>query len=289
MLKSFFATQDLARSNLILWSNGDLSNNPNIQPFLRAYPDSFEVRIVDVDELASETALERSKLLRAKDKRAWTDGDLVRLLVTWAHGGVWVDMDTLFTRDLTPLLEHEFVTQWDCYGKKFRKFMEPIRSADKLLTKDKMYQPLNGALMHFYKHSPYLCEMFHIMSRSPAPRSGTTDWGSTLYLKLWRRLVSEGIPPFKVLPFCFTDARSCRQDNRLPDPFKADPKWWADGKGLKEGGPLDDALNKVFSVHLHNQWDKKFPKDGWVERLLLKRYDWKLAARARDAGHYSPV
>jgi hypothetical protein len=27
-----------------------------------------------------------------------------------------VDMDTLLTRDLTPLLEHEFVTQWDCYG-----------------------------------------------------------------------------------------------------------------------------------------------------------------------------
>jgi hypothetical protein len=25
-------------------------------------------------------------------------------------------MDTLLTRDLTPLLEHEFVTQWDCYG-----------------------------------------------------------------------------------------------------------------------------------------------------------------------------
>ena len=25
-------------------------------------------------------------------------------------------MDMLLTRDLSPLLEHEFVTQWDCYG-----------------------------------------------------------------------------------------------------------------------------------------------------------------------------
>jgi mannosyltransferase OCH1-like enzyme len=35
----------------------------------------------------------------------------------WAYGGVWIDMDSLLTRDLEPLLEHEFVTQWDCYGK----------------------------------------------------------------------------------------------------------------------------------------------------------------------------
>jgi hypothetical protein len=45
------------------------------------------------------------------------------------------------------------------------------------------------------------------------------------------------------------------------------------GLGLEEGGGLDDVLGKVFSVHLHNQWEKVFPSDGWVERLLLRRYD----------------
>jgi hypothetical protein len=40
-----------------------------------------------------------------------------------------------------------------------------------------------------------------------------------------------------------------------------------------EGGPLDVALSKIFSVHLHNQWNKAFPRGGWVERLLLKRYN----------------
>jgi len=194
--------------------------------------------------------------LYSKDNLAWVDGDLVRLLVTWAVGGVWVDMDTLLTRDLIPLLEHEFVTQWDCY--------------------DKKYQPLNGALMHFRKHSPYLCEAFHIMARSHAPRSGTTDWGSSLYLKLWRRVVATGITPFKVLPFCFSDGRSCRLDNRLPDPFKADPSTWAGGRSLDDGAELDQALGKVFAVHLHNQWEKRFPKDGWVDRLLLRRYENRL-------------
>ncbi|TDL25198.1 glycosyltransferase family 32 protein [Rickenella mellea] len=260
MLKSFFATQDLGATRLILWSTGDLRSNDMVKRWLRKFPDAFQLRIVDVEALARGTALEGSALLSSMDNKAWVDGDLIRLLVMWAFGGVWVDMDSLLTRDLSPLLEHEFVTQWDCY--------------------DKIYQPFNGAVMHFLQHSPYLCEAFEIMSRSPPARSGTTEWGSLLYLKLWRRLVAAAIPPFKVLPFCFTDARSCRLDNRLPDPFAKDRGTWAAGLGMQEGGALDQALNKIFSVHLHNQWSKAFPRNGWVERLLLRRYERALGIEA---------
>ncbi|KAH8113779.1 glycosyltransferase family 32 protein [Phellopilus nigrolimitatus] len=267
MVKSFFATQDLARSRLILWSNGDLRSNEMVRRWARKYPDAFQLRIVDVESLAKGTALDGSDLLYSKDSMAWVDGDLVRLLVTWAYGGVWIDMDSLLTRDLSPLLEHEFVTQWDCY--------------------DKIYQPFNGAVMHFMQHSPYLCEAFEIMARSPPPQSGTTEWGSLLYFKLWRRLVAAGVAPFRVLPFCFTDGRSCRLDNRLPDPFARDRGAWAAGaRGMHEGGPLDQALGKVFSVHLHNQWHKAFPRNGWVERLLLKRYDRALGIES--ALHHLP-
>lgn len=123
MLKSFFATQPLKRSKFVLWSNGPLSppEKPNriLEEFLSRYPESFELRVADVRELAVGTELEGSELLRSSDEKAWTDGDLIRLLVVWKDGGVWVDMDSLLTRDLTPLLEHEFVTQWDCYGKSY--------------------------------------------------------------------------------------------------------------------------------------------------------------------------
>ncbi|KAF9051431.1 glycosyltransferase family 32 protein [Panaeolus papilionaceus] len=260
MLKSFFATQDIATSRLVLWSNGDLGHNEILQHYLERYPDAFALKIVNIPNLAKGTELDGSELLTRKDAKAWVDGDLIRLLLLWNYGGVWVDMDSLLTRDLEPLLEHEFVTQWDCY--------------------DKIYLPLNGALMRFRKHSPYLCEAFHVMTTSPPPRAGSTDWGALLYLKLWRRLISESIPPFKVLPFCFSDARSCRLDNRLPDPFVPDNKssgMWTMGHTMAEGGGLDKALGKVFAVHLHNQWEKEYPKGGWVERLLLQRYDKKLA------------
>ena len=116
LLKSFFATQNIETSRLVLWSNGDLSGNELIQKWLNWYPDAFVLKIVDYDQLAQGTELANSDLLRIKDTKAWVDGDLVRLLVLWAYGGLWVDMDSLLTRDLAPLLEHEFVTQWDCYG-----------------------------------------------------------------------------------------------------------------------------------------------------------------------------
>lgn len=117
MIKSFFATQDVPASRLIIWSNGDLSSNEILRKYLILYPDSFALRVVDVPTLARATVLNGSALLKMKDKRAWIDGDLIRLLLLWTYGGVWVDMDSLLTRDVGPLLEHEFVTQWDCYGK----------------------------------------------------------------------------------------------------------------------------------------------------------------------------
>lgn len=116
MLKSFFATQDMSSTRFILWSNGDLRDNPILNKYVDTYPEAFALRIVDIQELAKGTTLEGSTLLQSKDSKAWIDGDLVRLLLLWAYGGVWIDMDSLLTRDLAPLLEHEFLTQWDCYG-----------------------------------------------------------------------------------------------------------------------------------------------------------------------------
>jgi hypothetical protein len=116
MLKSFFATQDVSRSRLTLWSNGQLGPNSILEHYLSRFPDSFALRVVNIPNLAKGTELEGSELLTSKDAKAWIDGDLIRLLLLWNYGGVWVDMDSLLTRDLDPLLEHEFVTQWDCYG-----------------------------------------------------------------------------------------------------------------------------------------------------------------------------
>jgi len=272
---AFLATQPLTHSKLILWSNGaeTVAANEHVKKFLAKWGEYIEVRQVDMKALTRGTELEG--LISGidggglYDERAWVDGDAVRLLVLWHHGGVWMDMDQVLTRDLHPLTEVEFVTQWDCY--------------------DKEYFTLNGALMHFERHSPYLCEAFHIMASSPLPRPNTFSWGSFLYSKLHRRLLSAHIKPFTVLPWCFADPRNCRSDISFPDPFESDPEYWGgrkwDGRGeVGRSGRelLEERVGHVWTVHLHNQWSKSFVKGGWMERLYA-RYGKRLEEIERFA------
>jgi hypothetical protein len=274
-LAAFLATQPLSHSRLIIWSNGaeEISANPYLRPFLDTWGDVIEVRQVDMGVLTKGTELEgilgdghSSKLL---DQRAWVDGDAVRLLVLWHFGGVWMDMDQILTRDLHPLTESEFVTQWDCYGTSVDRFIHRH-----LTLPDKPYFALNGALMHFQSHSPYLCEFFHLMASRPLPLPNTFTWGSHLYSRLHRHLLAAHIVPFQVLPWCFADPRNCRSDIRFPDPFEVDPSHWGgkawddDGEGSSGRELLEEKVGSVWTVHLHNQWAKSFPPGGWIARLL---------------------
>lgn len=259
LLKSIFTTQDMSHASVILWTNDveKLSSVPLLRDLTRQTSlELFSVRHADFEALARSTPMAGHHLLKegGRDSRAWIDGDLVRVLVLYAHGGIWVDMDTLLLRSMRPLTEQEFVTQWDCY--------------------DKPYAPLNGAIMHVYKHSPYLCEMLYMMATGPAPRQGTTDWGSLLYHQLFRRLLQAGVKPFTVLPYCLTDGRSCRLDNRLPDPFEKDDGWISSVSGGEE---LKTKLDSIFAIHLHNQWKRPFPKGGWMNRLVTSQIEsrWK--------------
>jgi hypothetical protein len=79
-LKSFFATQN-PHSRLIIWSNGDLFGNALLASYVARYPDTFELRVVDMCEISK---VRRSKIARcffSSDEKAWLDGDLVHLLL----------------------------------------------------------------------------------------------------------------------------------------------------------------------------------------------------------------
>jgi len=120
-IDSFLATQDLFRSKLILWTNDaeGLSATSLGAKYLRDWPGVFEIQEVDVQQMTRGTVLHRTAALEGMyDGSAWVDGDAVRLLALWNHGGIWFDMDEILTRDLGILTEHEFVTQWDCRGER---------------------------------------------------------------------------------------------------------------------------------------------------------------------------
>lgn len=121
LLHSLLAMQDRESSSVILWTNSEtippLQNSPLLVPLIYLYGSRFSIQTVNKSALAKGTAMEGHKLLELADKKAWLDGDLVRILVLWSFGGTWVDMDTIMTgRDMRVLGESEWVTQWDCYG-----------------------------------------------------------------------------------------------------------------------------------------------------------------------------
>ncbi|KAG0165919.1 hypothetical protein DFQ28_008142 [Apophysomyces sp. BC1034] len=235
-LRSFFATQNSNASILYLWSNGDLSSSPIIQEIKGHVGDRLQTLLYDSHELSKGSPMEGSPKLELKDESGYLDGDLLRLLVVYRYGGMWFDMDALFVRDMSPLLEHEWLSQWDCY----------LPNGF----------PFNGAFMHFYKRSPYLCEMLTEVAEGPQPRPNTIDWGGYMYYRIYRRLLRHGIRPWAVLPWCFTDPMVCAPKNSMPNAFI-------------ETEFREDRLLQTFAYHWHNQW-KKTP--GSLFRFLENRH-----------------
>jgi hypothetical protein len=109
-VKAFLATQDRSLCSLVLWSDTDLSSNAWLQPLLPF----ITLRIYDAAAEARGTALEtHPEICRQRDRRAYRDGDLFRILALHNYGGVYADMDTVLLRSLGIFLDQEFVYQWD--------------------------------------------------------------------------------------------------------------------------------------------------------------------------------
>jgi hypothetical protein len=147
-LKAFFATQDLSRCSLTMWSDRDLSQNDWIKPFaarmtFRVYDPAVEARGTPIEHLPAVYA--------QRDRRVWRDGDLFRVLILHNYGGVYVDMDMVLLRSLGVFLNQEFVYQWDRYDDDY-----------------------NGALMHGCRGSAFLRELIEGVQAIPP---GNTNWG----------------------------------------------------------------------------------------------------------------
>ena len=171
-VKSFFATQDLSRCSLTLWSDAELVSNRWLRPFaarmaFRTYQPEIEAR---------GTALEgRPDLYDQHDRRVWRDGDLFRILALHNYGGVYVDSDVVLLRNLGPLLDREFIYQW----------------ADQ----EGVY---NGAVMHLQRGGRFAREL---IAGVLALKAGNFCWGRDNL----GRAVKAGCP-ITVFPGAFFDA-----------------------------------------------------------------------------------
>lgn len=109
-IKSYLATQNLEKTKLIVWSDYDISNQENIQP----YKDLVDFRVYDPKELAKGTPLENvaSHLSTGGDHNHWMSSGVMRFLVLYKFGGIYFDMDMVLLRDFKPILGQDFAYQW---------------------------------------------------------------------------------------------------------------------------------------------------------------------------------
>ena len=108
-IKSYFATQNLEKTKLIIWSDYDISEQENLKDFKH----KIDFRVYDPISESIGTPLEGNlKILSANDSKYYLKSDLLRLMVLYKYGGIWIDMDILLLRDFKPLLDQEYLYQW---------------------------------------------------------------------------------------------------------------------------------------------------------------------------------
>ncbi|KAI8147411.1 hypothetical protein BJV82DRAFT_508249 [Fennellomyces sp. T-0311] len=124
--------------------------------------------------------------------------ELIPLLSLYQYGGVWFEPTTFFVRELTPLLELEWVAQADCFT-----------SVDG--------NPFIGTgMLHFRENSPYLCEL--IAEAKEEQKITKVNLGK-LYYRVYQRILRNGIKPWMVVPWCYTAPSKCKQSNSVQSPF----------------------------------------------------------------------
>lgn len=108
-IESYLSTQNLEKTKLILWSDYDISNNELIKP----YKGLIDMRVYNFKEESKGTILEGNlQLENANDTKHYMKSGILRFLVTYKYGGVWLDMDMVLLRDFKPILDQEWAYMW---------------------------------------------------------------------------------------------------------------------------------------------------------------------------------
>jgi hypothetical protein len=110
-IKSAITTQNLNNCKIILWSNKDLSENEYFKPLLPF----IEHKIWDMQKQLKDFGLENLSKILQSDKGIPAlvhTADLFKILSTGLYGGISSDLDVIFLKDFSPLLNYEFTYFW---------------------------------------------------------------------------------------------------------------------------------------------------------------------------------
>jgi len=244
-IKSFFATQNLEKTKLILWSDWDVTGNEMLQPFKYL----IDFRVYDPVNLARDTILEgQTKLLLAKDTKHYMMSGMLRFLAPFKEGGFWVDMDMILLRDLVPIMDQEFAYQWG--GE----------------TDFKGYGPC-AAFMNILPHSEHAMICLEEVIKAPV-RADTVSRDCEMLAKVYQR------QPFTVFPSPFFNAEWLINKKYPPLGDIVQAGWF------KKNDHSTWLFPESFAWHWHNSAFRKLTiEPGSKFDLLTKMMDAKLKDR----------
>lgn len=202
-ISSVLATQPRS-AVVVIWSpHESVGRHPVVRAFSKSFPGRVFFRVFDVKREAVGTPLETSPLIAHSDGRGWMDSDIFRLIALYHYGGVYIDTDMILARDISPLLGHEWATEFGCD--------HPTR--------------FNNAIMRFVRRSRGIETLASRAGVIPL-QPGTWAYGPDLLERVdgkwlfWRRGTM-----FLQVPWCFFHGRWChdgvsikQQAHRRPVP-----------------------------------------------------------------------
>ena len=226
-IKSLLATQkSFFQSNpsaiVMVWTEDNL-NETATNPWLQQMA-SLSVQIHHYDPVAEAvgTPLEGNSIVANGYRRTAYRADWARLIELYKYGGLYFDLDTLFLKDITPLIT------------KYGEFGYPwITRRGKI----------NNAFLHFKKQSAAITD---ILIRAGQERKATGLHGFTGFL-IEHKPKDMNLVPYKLIDFCWKDKTLCPH---------FDFSWFF--KPLEKGSKRErnalEGFNSSFVYHWHNCW-----------------------------------
>jgi hypothetical protein len=232
-LRSFLATQEGSSTSLYLWTRSlKLMSDPLLQNIQAIGGERVQIILYEPNDLSLGTPVYGSM---ANLDSSIQNSNVMRLLILYRYGGVWFDNTGLFVRDMSPLFEHEWISQGNC-------------------AEGNGFDP---SFMRFRSRSPYVCELLHEFQQQqqqqPIDNAKPTQ---EVFTRIHRRLLQHAIRPWARLPWCFTDPKACTSKIALTSAFnsKAETKY---------------RISQIFAINSPQGWDRK---TEWIFQYLQGKY-----------------
>jgi hypothetical protein len=244
VVKSYLAIQNLTKTNLTIWSDYDISNNPLIQPFKKYVTLKIYNPIVE----GKDTPLEGKEHLKATGMFHYVQADLFRIIVLHKYGGIFTDMDIVFLRDMVPVMDQEFMYLWGHYTENFE-----ICATVLSLFKN---SPLSNLLLEeaakipvkeYYEKLWYCCYLYDIVFKKHPftifPSAFfNTEWQITPELAKRDMLEGFDFQPFKQTKYT------------IPTMFPEAFTWhWHNGGGRRRESPESGSKFALYNQLIDNK------------------------------------